>query len=217
MTRAFWAGLAVCAIGVGCRGPHYYPDPFAHVAPPAFSADGTRYAVEDRRPDWEKKPFTGAVTLYHLNKVRPGPFEQLTAEAKTAVASMPEKPASVTIAVSSCRLVKLDEARLKGELPTHTFTLVPGVSWANELLAPEDLYPKGVVEHPDGATCSLEATVTLEFVGKPAKTFALKTIAGDPGFTDSGYTGEVMEAPVRGAVFQFGRQFRSAAGLPADG
>ena len=217
MTRTIWAGLALCAVGVGCRGPQYYKDPLAHLAPPNFSTDGTRYAVEDRRPEWEKKPFTGAVTLYHVSKVKPHPFEQLTAEAKAAVAAMPEKPTSVNIALTSYRLVKVDEAKLKSELLPGTFTLVPTVFRDYEIRKPEDLYPKDATEHPDGASCSFEATVTLEFVGKPAKTFAVKTIVGGPDFAHNGYTGDVMEAPVRRAAFQFGRQFRSAVGLNADG
>lgn len=216
MTRRVWAVLTVCAAGVGCRGPQYHEVSPEH-PPPAFSADGTQYAVEDRRPEWEKKPFTGAATLYRLNKVKPDPFDQLAAEAKIVVAAMPEKPRSVTVAVTSCRLVRLDEAKLKGELLPTTFTLLPGVFWERHLLKPEDVYPKGVTEHPDGASCSLEATVTLEFAGQPAKTFAVKTVASGPGVTDRGYIGDVMEAPVRGAVFQFGRQFRSAVGLNPDG
>jgi hypothetical protein len=214
MTRGVWAVLAVCAAGVGCRGPVYY-DSAPVPVPPVAAHNGTRYEVVDARPERDRKPFTGAATLYHLDKVKPTPFEQVLEEAKAAVAAMPEKPTGVTVTVTSCRLVLMDENKLKSELRTGTVTVL----WLDVdywVEKPEDLYPVSPADHPDGASCSLEATVTLEFAGKPARTFPVKTIATGPNVSGTQYWGEALEMAARGAAFQFGRQFRSAVGLNPD-
>src|SRR4051812_29684501 len=88
MTRGVWAGLVVCA--VGCAGPRYYEAP-AEKLPPVANVRGTTVQVIDQRPEWEKKPFTGVVSLYHLDKAQPGAWALLADEVGAAVAQLPEK------------------------------------------------------------------------------------------------------------------------------
>ncbi|MBA4064798.1 MAG: hypothetical protein C0501_14010 [Isosphaera sp.] len=206
-----WVVAAVLA--AGCRGPRFY-DPPAETLPPPAAVGGTEVVVTDHRPAWEKKPFTGKAALYYPGKVRPSPWEQLAAEAGAVAAELPDRPHRVTVAVTSLRLVRTDAAAVDGELRTSTFQLMPGVAWTWNLEKAEDLYPEAVLDHPDGASCAVEATVTVEAAGRPPQVFEVKTIASGPGFTGTAYTGDVFDQPVRTAVIQFGRKFRSAAGLP---
>lgn len=209
-----WAVAAVLL--VGCRGPHFYDPPPEQVAP-AANRGGTEIVVVDERPEWEKKPFTGAACLFHPSKVRPSPWEQIATEAEKVAAEMPVKPTRVTVTVKSLRLVRLDHSRVEDELRQVEWQSLPGIRWSLPLEAPQDLYPAAVLEHPDGASCAIEATVWAEGVPKKYSHAAVRVIAGGPGNSGTAYTGDVMEFPVKAAVFQFGRQFRSAVGLPPDG
>ena len=112
MRRAIWTGLAVCAVGVGCVGPQYYTPPTEQVPPPA-SVGGATVQVVDQRPEWEKKPFTGVVCLYHLGKAHPDAWAQLAEEANAVVAAMPQKPERVEVVVTSFRLVRSVENTTK--------------------------------------------------------------------------------------------------------
>lgn len=105
MTRGVWAAVAVCALGAGCNGPRYYTAP-AERLPPAVRVGGANVQVVDQRPEWERKPFTGAVCLYHLGKAHPGAWEQLAEETNAVVAAMPQKPERVEVEVTSFRLVR---------------------------------------------------------------------------------------------------------------
>jgi hypothetical protein len=105
MTRGVWAIMSVCAVSVGCTGPQYYTAP-AEKLPQPINVGGSVVQVVDQRPEWEKKPFTGVVCLYHLGKAHPGAWEQIAAEANAVVAAMPQKPERVEIEVTSFRLVK---------------------------------------------------------------------------------------------------------------
>ncbi len=71
-----------------------------------MNVNGTAVQVIDQRPEWEKKPFTGVVCLYHLDKAHPGAWEQLANETNAVVAAMPQKPERVEVVVTSYRLVK---------------------------------------------------------------------------------------------------------------
>lgn len=110
MTRGVWAALAVCAVGVGCTGPQYYTPPPEQLPPPA-SVGGATVQIIDQRPEWEKKPFTGEVCLYHLGKAHPDAWEQLSQETAAVVAAMPQKPASADVTVTSFRLVRAVNTR----------------------------------------------------------------------------------------------------------
>ena len=105
MWQAIWTGLAVCAVGAGCVGPQFYTPPPEQVPPPA-TVGGATVQIVDQRPEWEKKPFTGVVCLYHLGKAHPDAWAQLAEEANAVVAAMPEKPQRVEVAVTSFRLVR---------------------------------------------------------------------------------------------------------------
>ena len=105
MTRGVWACVAVCAAVGGCNSPQYYTAPPEHV-PPAANVSGATVQIADQRPEWEKKPFTGVVCLYHLDKSHPGGWAQLAEEANAVVAAMPEKPQRVDVEVTSYRLVR---------------------------------------------------------------------------------------------------------------
>lgn len=108
MTRGVWAGLvagALCAAGAGCSGPQYYAPPPEKLPPPANVA-GATVQVIDQRPEWEKRPFTGVVCLYHLGKAHPDAWAQLAEEASAVVAQMPQKPERVEVVVSSFQLVR---------------------------------------------------------------------------------------------------------------
>ena len=105
MRRAIWTGLAVCAVGAGCVGPQYYTPPPEQVPPPA-NVGGATVQVVDQRPEWEKKPFTGVVCLYHLGKAHPDAWAQLAEETNAVVNVMPQKPERVEVAVTSFRLVR---------------------------------------------------------------------------------------------------------------
>lgn len=105
MWRTIWTGLAVCAVGVGCVGPQYYTPPPEQVPPPAVVA-GTTVQIVDQRPEWEKKPFTGVVCLYHLGKAHPDAWAQLLEETNAVVNAMPQKPERVEVVVTSFRLVR---------------------------------------------------------------------------------------------------------------
>ncbi len=52
----------------------------------------------------------GPVSLYHLGKVKPNPWDQLANETEAVVAAMPEKPERVDVTVTAFRLVRKDEA-----------------------------------------------------------------------------------------------------------
>ena len=214
MAGRAWVVAAVLA--AGCRGPHYYNPPAERLPPPA-AVGGTEVVVTDDRPGWERKPFTGKAALYHPGKARPNPWEQLAAEAGAVAAELPEKPRRVTVVVTSLRLVRTDAAAVDGELRGVTLQLAPGVDWYLSWETPDQLYPKAVLDHPDGASCAVEAAVTVETAGRPPRTFEVKTIASGPADPGTAYTGDVFDQTVKAAVRQFGRKLRSAVGLPPDG
>jgi hypothetical protein len=108
MTREVWAGLAMCvlcAVEVGCGGAHYYTAPPEQIPPPV-NVGRTAVQIIDQRPEWEKKPFTGVVCLYHMGKAHPDAWAQLAEETNAVVAAMPQKPERVEVMVTSFRLVK---------------------------------------------------------------------------------------------------------------
>lgn len=105
MTRGVWAAVAVCAVAAGCNSPQYYTAP-PEKLPPAVNVGGAQVQITDARPEWEKKPFTGTVCLYHLDKAQPGCWAQLAEETNAVVQAMPQKPEKVEIEVTSFRLVR---------------------------------------------------------------------------------------------------------------
>jgi hypothetical protein len=106
MTRGVWAGLVACAVGVGCSGPQFY-DPPPTQMPAERDVGGVHVRFIDQRPEWEKKPFTGTVCLYHADKAHPGLWTQLDEETNAVIAAMPQKPERVEVEVASLRLVRV--------------------------------------------------------------------------------------------------------------
>jgi hypothetical protein len=74
--------------------------------PAPANVEGAAVQIIDQRPEWEKKPFTGVVCLYHLGKSHPDAWAQLAEETNAVVAAMPQKPERVEVLVSSFRLVR---------------------------------------------------------------------------------------------------------------
>ena len=107
MTRVVWAAWVVCAIG-GCSGPQYYAAPPEKIPPPV-NVNGTTVQIIDQRPEWEKKPFTGVVCLYHLGKAHPDGWAQLAEETNAIVAALPQRPERVDVVISSFQLVRSGE------------------------------------------------------------------------------------------------------------
>jgi hypothetical protein len=99
---AVWVVWVVCAIG-GCGGPQYYTAPPENLPAPT-NVNGTAVQIIDQRPDWEKKPFTGTVCLYHLGKAHA--WEQLAEQTSATVAALPQPPERVEVVVSSFQLVR---------------------------------------------------------------------------------------------------------------
>ena len=108
--RAMNRGLCigVLFLTVGCKGldnsRHAYT-PLPDVMPQTSNG----ITIEDRRSDWEKRPFTGPVSLCHLGKVNPSPWDQLAKETEAVVAAMPRKPERVSVTVTAFRLIKKDD------------------------------------------------------------------------------------------------------------
>jgi hypothetical protein len=99
-----WLGAGVClAVAVaGCETPPKLVEPF----PVPSRASGAWVVLEDRRPEWEKAPFTGpVVSLYRLTRVSPNPWVRLQQATEAVVADLPEKPERVDVVVASFRLV----------------------------------------------------------------------------------------------------------------
>jgi hypothetical protein len=98
----------VCAVGIGCSGPQYYTPPVEQLPPPT-NVNGSTVQFIDQRPEWEKKPFTGVVCLYHTGKAHPDAWAQLAQEADAVVGALPQKPERVEVVVTSFRLVRIVE------------------------------------------------------------------------------------------------------------
>ena len=253
MTRGVWAGLVACAVGVGCVGPQYYSPPPEQL-PPIADVGGTAVQLTDQRPEWEKKPFTGVVCLYHLGKAHPSAWAQLAEEANAAVAAMPQKPQRVEVAVTSFRLVRAGDTaprfrdwsagpsanpgartqemiRANGEERERRLAQNGSVSGSapsratgdhvgtdvEVAFASQDDPRRMLRDHPVGASCAIRATVRLVFPDGREQTVDVKTIARGANETGTAYWGEALDFAAKAAVHDFGRQFRAAVGLPADG
>lgn len=104
--------VAVLLLLAGCKSPPSWCFTCRDYHGPSddmMRATSNGITIDDRRPDWEKKPFTGPVSLYHLGKVKPNPWEQLAKETEAIVAAMPRKPDRVVVTVTAFRLIKKDD------------------------------------------------------------------------------------------------------------
>lgn len=249
MTRGVWAGVVAFAVGAGCVGPQFYTPPPEQV-PPAADVGGSTVQLLDQRPEWEKKPFTGVVCLYHLGKAQPNAWGQLTEETNAIVSAMPQKPQRVEVAVTSFRLVRAGdtaprfrdwsagpnanpgartqamvranaeerEQRLSqsGSAPSRT----AGDRVGNEVemtFTSKDDPRRMLTDHPVGASCAIQAKVQLTFADGREQTVEIKTIARGANESGTAYWGDALNFATRAATRDFGRQFRVAIGLPADG
>jgi hypothetical protein len=251
MMRGVWAGLAAGALCAGCNGPQYYEAPVEKV-PPAANVAGAVVQVIDQRPEWERKPFTGVVCLYHLGKAHPDAWAQLAEEAKAVVAQMPQKPERVEVVVTSFRLVRAGDtaghfrdfskgpnanpnARIldpnarnpadvrQRQVSQSGVTTAPGGASPNagdrqgndvELaFAGKDDPRRKLRDHPNGASCSIEARVRLALPGGREQEVDVKTLAIGGKDARTVYWGEALDDAAKKAVFQFGRQFRSGVGM----
>jgi hypothetical protein len=247
-----WAGVAVCAVGVGCTGPQYYT-PLPEQIPPPANVGGATVQIIDQRPEWEKKPFTGIVCLYDLNKSHPDAWTQLSREVSAVVSAMPQKAARVDVVVSSFRLVRSTDGVKKyhdygaGPNPNpNAQTTTMSQTNADErkerlaavngngngdqqglnteaspnklelLFTAKDDPRRMLKDHPAGASCAIQAQVRLVFANGQEQKVDIKTLNLGENTTHSGYMGEAIDSAVRAAVFQIGRQFRTAVGINPD-
>jgi hypothetical protein len=239
-----WVGLVLSAIGVGCGGPQYYNAPPEHFPPPA-TVGGVAVQFIDERPDWEKKPFTGTVRLYHLGQAHPDAWVQLAEETNAIVASLPQKPERVEVVVSSFQLVRSGEPLRKYHDISTASNPNPTAGAQSQTLgrntdrdqsgsqgggaaqqppdgppnklelafAPKDDPRRMLLDHPPGVSCSIRATVRLVYPGGGEQKVPVKTIFRAPNDADSGYYGQAIDNSARGAVIDYGRQFRTALGI----
>jgi hypothetical protein len=247
------AAWVACA---GCSGPQYYEAPPEKMPLPA-NVGGATVQVIDQRPEWERKPFTGVVSLYHLGKAHPDAWAQLAEETNAVVAQMPQKPERVEVVVSSFRLVRAGDTAghfrdfSKGPNPNPNARILDPnardssdvrrrqVSQSGASTGPADGVPnpggadrhgndaelmfaskddprRKLRDHPNGASCSIEAKVRLVFPGGREQTVDVKTIAIGGKDARTIYWGEALDSAAKNAVFQFGRQFRSGVGMNPD-
>lgn len=110
MNRAIALGVVVF---VGCQAAPKLVEPF----PEPSRASGAWVVLEDRRPGWEKTPFSGpVVSLYRFSRVSPNPWMRLQKATEAMVAELPDKPERVDVVVTSFRLVsKEDEPAARTE------------------------------------------------------------------------------------------------------
>lgn len=84
------------------------------------------------------------------------------------------------------------------------------------LFASKDDPRRKLRDHPNGASCALQANVRLIFPGGREQTVDVKTIARGANETGTVYWGEALDFAAKAAVRDFGRQFRSGVGLNLD-
>ena len=72
------------------------------------------------------------------------------------------------------------------------------------------------MDHPNGASCAIQATIRVIYPGGREQTVPVKTL--NRGGNESGtmYWGGAIDNASKAAVIQFGRQFRSGVGLNPD-
>jgi len=245
----------MCAVGVGCTGPQYYPAPPEKLPSPT-NTSGATVQIVDQRPEWEKKPFTGVVSMYHLGKAHPDAWAQLMEETNAIVGSMPQKPERVDVVVSSFRLVRSADSvpkyrdlgagpdanpnmrtqqitRANGDERERTLSKsgvttreAPGQSQApvsdsppNKVemaLASKDDPRRMLVDHPAGASCSIQATIRLTYTGGQVQTVEIKTIARAPNDSGTDYYGQALDNAAKAAAIDYGRQFRAGLGMKVN-
>jgi hypothetical protein len=244
MVRRTWAVWVVGAVGAlgGCGGPQYYNVPPDKI-PPTANVGGVAVQIIDQRPDWEKKPFTGSVSLYHLGKAHPDVWSQIAEQTSATVAELPQKPEHVDVVISSVQLVRSgDTARPYRDLSTNGQSSNPGVQAFGRstgdqggagagpppqqrpaadgpqnklemMFAPRDDPRRLLTDHPAGVSCSIQATVRLTYPGGNVQTVPVKTIFRAPNDSGTDYYGQAIDNSARGAVIEFARQFRAGVGV----
>jgi hypothetical protein len=213
--------------------------------PPPSQVGNTGIVLDDHRPDWEKQPFTGSVSLYHLGKVKPSPWDQLAKETEAIVAAMPRKPDRVSVTVTSFRLVKKDNdapvgaATADNPRTAQTLDVRPSPDgrggevqqsghYTRDSQAADTKPTPTVIEtpfspswnlrdHPSGASCQVHAVVRLTDAGGQEQVLQVQSVGSSPNTSGTAYWGEALEFSVKLAVREYGRQFRQGVGLPPDG
>jgi hypothetical protein len=218
MRHRLLAGVVLVA--AGCAGTQYYRPPQERLPAPA-DAGGTAVAVEDRRPEWERQPFTGAICLYHPGKARPNPWDGVAREARDAATTLPDRPERVTVGVTSFRLVRHDAEAVRWmdarhpDAYTRGFDLLAG--WLIDRAVgtrSEQAYRPELRDHPPGASCAIRAEVRLDYPDGRTRTVPVAVIAAEENVSGTAYWGEALDTAAAGAVRQFGRHLRQEAGLP---
>ncbi|HEX4613029.1 MAG TPA: hypothetical protein VH092_32870 [Urbifossiella sp.] len=103
-------GVGVCAVAAawavaGCQAPPVLVEKF----PEPSRAGGAWVVLDDRRPDWEKTPFSGPiVTMYRFSRVSPSPWFRLQKATDDVVAQLPDKPERVDVVVVAFRIASKD-------------------------------------------------------------------------------------------------------------
>ena len=237
MNRIRWAGFVLLVV-LGCQTTYHPTLPPDPVLQP-IDVNGVAVVISDLRPAWEKTPFSGRVTLYHLGGTSPEPWTLLAKETEAIVNAMAEKPARVEVSVASFRLVHKRGAGTSrpvdasgkawgvgGPGSKNTAGLdsggsAPSASESDGLLGalgfssiPKEANSSDdpIDDHPAGTSCKLRATVRITFPGGREQTLKVTAIAN--GETDSKYAGEARSMAVKGALRQYSFQFREAVGAP---
>ncbi len=233
-------GAALLLFALGCHTtPHATLPPEPVVRP--VDVNGVAAVINDQRLEWEKKPFSGRVTLYQLGGTTPDPWTQLANETAAIITAMPERPARVEVCVTSFRLVYKQSPKRRldpsdsakgvglpiqaggGKVPNSTkdtdYAPVPSDSqglWSSMGLSsvPKEANSceNPISEDPTGTSCTLRASVRIIYPGGREKTVNVSAIA--TGDTDSKYMGEARSMAVKGVLRQFSFQFREAVGAP---
>lgn len=232
-------GTYLLLLLAGCQTKNYYTPPPEQLPAPV-DRNGLRVSIEDARPEWERQPFVGSVSLYHPAKAKPNPWAQIESEAEAAAAAMPARPERVEVVVSSLRLVKRAPPPRRAD-PSEN---VP-VGGSSDLMsgrkgkqgnseraraeempratAPEpragaldEMGPAALDGHPGGASCWLRARVKLVFPGGREQVVEVKAIAvGDRH--GAGDWDAALDFAAKMAVEQFRTQLRQGVGLQPGG
>jgi len=249
MYRRLWVGLLL--MGAGChttttststststsKAP---PLPAGPVVPP-MEVNGAQVIVTDLRPDWERTPSNGTVSVYDLNQLTPNPWALMADETRATVSGMSDKPERVEIQVTSYRLVRRAAPYLRkdrsenvrpagqsivADSPTRNTNGQPGSDapvatseavWESLGFGTRRKDPGSpgdpTEEHPVGVSCKIRANVRITYPGGREQTLQLEAFSAGENTSGSKYWGETIAKALRGASSQYGFRFRQQLGV----
>jgi hypothetical protein len=202
--------------------------------------NGAQVTLTDLRPDWERTPSNGSVSIYDLNQLTPNPWALLAEETRTTVAGMTDKPERVEVQVTSYRLVRrsapyrrpdrsenvrpagqsivADNTRTQNpapgaDAPVATTSVLDSFGFSSNRRKDPDSPGDPLEEHPVGASCRIRASVKITFPGGREQIVKLEAFSVGENTSGSKYWGETIAQAVRGAASQYGFRFRQQIGL----